>query len=189
MLSVHLEAFIAHSTHQESQAELIQNTQLKNNEIQLCLLQCFHSNILNDVFSLLAPWCLFPFCFICLLFFQSLSFLLFVAKLSRTFFSFLALLIYCTVSLQYWWLMKCTLHDDTDVSGKREMEEWEVNEVSEKNKRNWKKKTSASGHLKSEKEQTHKDYNKHVTDAWKQPEGRSGVWSRVLATFSFLQVV
>lgn len=61
--------------------------------------------------------------------------------------------------------MKCTLHDDTDVSGKREMEEWEVNEVSEKNKRNWKKKTSASGHLKSEKEQTHKDYNKHVTDA------------------------
>lgn len=44
------------------------------------------------------------------------------------------------------------------------MEEWEVNEVSEKNKRNWGKKT-ASGHLKSEKEQTHKDYNKHVTNA------------------------
>lgn len=46
------------------------------------------------------------------------------------------------------------------------MEEWEVNEVSEKNKRNWKKKkTSARGDLKSEKEQTHKDYNKHVTNA------------------------
>lgn len=91
MLSVHLEAFIAHSTHQESQAELIQNIQLKNNEIQLCLLQCFHSNILNDVFSLLAPWCLFPFCFICLLFFS-------VAR-----FSFI-----CCKALPHLLLLSCT---------------------------------------------------------------------------------
>lgn len=64
---------------------------VKNNEIQLCLLQCFHSNILNDVFSLLAPWCLFPFCFICLLFFS-------VAR-----FSFI-----CCKALPHLLLLSCT---------------------------------------------------------------------------------
>lgn len=155
MLSVHLEAFIAHSTHQESQAELDQNIQLKNNEIQLCLLQCFHSNILNDVFFPISALVFISLLFHLSAFFsQSLSFLLFVAKLCRTFFSFLALLIYCTVSLQYWWLMKCTLHDDTDVSGKREVEEWEVNEVSEKNKRNWKEKKNISKQALKKRERT-----------------------------------